>query len=645
MNKHLYTIGFLCLASICFGQRPMADSIYHLPAVLKSAEKLDVYGGSKSTNQLDSLENNFSDNDNLSERLDALPVSIRSYGAGSLATISLRGKGAGHSAVLWEGFNLQNVMNGVVDISLIPTSLFDEMTLQSGGSAAMFGSGAIGGTIQVGNRENIVGGTQLRIGASFGSFSDYRQWVQTNVSKANWMLSVKGFNHTAKNNFSFLNPVLPGQPIVKLTNATTRNSGVLSSFAFRPSVHHKLSFHLWVQDVTREIPPSLTEIFSEASQRDQMVRGMMAWRVTLDRAVFKLRAGYFDEYIGFTDPGINLEADNRSKNFVSEGELTFHFHPQHRLNFGVGHYFASAETDNYAGRNTQHRLVAFSHYKLSNRNKRLSGTVALRQALVDGETTPLTASIGSSVLLPKGFLVKGNVNRTYRIPTFNDLFWIPGGNPDLKPESGWDMDVKLAWHQKKQPLRFRVEVAAFNSQVRNWIQWLPNNQGIWSPGNVNKVWSRGLEYESVIGFLLNKKRPIRIDLRSSYALVISTNSATGPLQENALDKQLIYVPKHNFRSSLSFGLGKFNLRYLHQFTGKSFTTSDNENAIDGFHLGKLDISQSINSGHHKWRIHLKINNLWDANYERVAFRPMPGRHFQASIIYTFKNIKDNAVNF
>src|SRR5688572_12321762 len=42
---------------------------------------------------------------------------IRSYGQGGLATLSLRGTGAGHSSVLWNGLSLQSSLNGQLDLS------------------------------------------------------------------------------------------------------------------------------------------------------------------------------------------------------------------------------------------------------------------------------------------------------------------------------------------------------------------------------------------------------------------------------------------------------------------------------------------------------------------------------------------------
>jgi len=50
------------------------------------------------------------------------PVFVKSYGKGSLSTVSFRGTGASHTKVLWEGLNINSPMLGQTDFSLLPGS-------------------------------------------------------------------------------------------------------------------------------------------------------------------------------------------------------------------------------------------------------------------------------------------------------------------------------------------------------------------------------------------------------------------------------------------------------------------------------------------------------------------------------------------
>ena len=78
-------------------------------------------------------------------------VYIKSYGLGSLATSSVRGGSAGHTLVLWNGIPIQSPMLGLLDLSLLPISFSESISLQKGGNGANWGSGAIGGTISLKN--------------------------------------------------------------------------------------------------------------------------------------------------------------------------------------------------------------------------------------------------------------------------------------------------------------------------------------------------------------------------------------------------------------------------------------------------------------------------------------------------------------
>jgi vitamin B12 transporter len=80
------------------------------------------------------------------------PVYIKSYGPGAIATTSFRGGSAEQTAILWNGFNIQNYMLGQADLSLLPSVLFEDIRVEYGGSSSLWGSGAVGGSILLDNK-------------------------------------------------------------------------------------------------------------------------------------------------------------------------------------------------------------------------------------------------------------------------------------------------------------------------------------------------------------------------------------------------------------------------------------------------------------------------------------------------------------
>ncbi len=87
------------------------------------------------------------------------------------------------------------------------------------------------------------------------------------------------------------------------------------------------------------------------------------------------------------------------------------------------------------------------------------------------------------------------VARIFRLPTLNERFWEPGGNSDLRPERGQQVEWLVAYRPSSGRLFARVVL--FGSRISDRIVWRPAFAGtqrrIWTPDNVARVSGRGLE--------------------------------------------------------------------------------------------------------------------------------------------------------
>ncbi len=79
------------------------------------------------------------------------PIIIKNYGPGQLATVAFRGTSANHTAVLWNGLNINLPTLGQTDFSTIPVAGFDQLSVQYGSSASVVGTDAVGGSILLGS--------------------------------------------------------------------------------------------------------------------------------------------------------------------------------------------------------------------------------------------------------------------------------------------------------------------------------------------------------------------------------------------------------------------------------------------------------------------------------------------------------------
>ncbi|MCD4678755.1 MAG: Plug domain-containing protein, partial [Bacteroidales bacterium] len=128
------------------------DSLTELPIVDIIASRLDEYTIGLNHEQIDSLSLTYYRTSSLASVLgDLTPIFIKSYGVGSLSTISFRGTAAHHSGVYWNGFNLNPANIGMSDLSLFPLAFFESVEILYGGASSLYGSGNIGGGLHLKN--------------------------------------------------------------------------------------------------------------------------------------------------------------------------------------------------------------------------------------------------------------------------------------------------------------------------------------------------------------------------------------------------------------------------------------------------------------------------------------------------------------
>jgi len=251
---------------------------------------------------------------------------------------------------------------------------------------------------------------------------------------------------------------------------------------------------------------------------------------------------------------------------------------------------------------------------------------------------PLTYSIGLDYIVSNNFSIKSNTGKVYRAPSMNDIYWNPGGNPDLLPENGYnaELGIQLSLSNKIKNLYISFEPTVFTRSIENWIIWTPIDN-YWSPQNILQVWSRGIETKNEIKYI-NNDFQIKLNLLTNY--VISTNQIKQSLNDNSVDKQLIYVPMYSGNGKLTFQYKKFSLNYLHSYTGYRFTSSDNSEYLEPFFIANIFASYYLKTDGKSIRFFIKANNIFNANYQIIKNRPMPLSNYNAGIQVQFNKTQN-----
>lgn len=556
---------------------------------------------------------------NLADLLSAhSDVFIKSYGAGGLATASLRGGSASHLAVRWNGFNLQSATHGQVDLALLPTFFLDEVNLQYGGAGALYGSGAVGGTLLLNQQLAYGQGLRLRAQSGLGSFGQRQAGADLSLSGQNWALRTRYFAQQADNDFPLVGR--PDRP--RQVNSAVQQRGLLQEGAWRLGEQQHLRFWLWRQEHQRAIPPTLSQDSSAARQDDQSTRLALAWERSGDRLDLQARSALIQERLRFQDPLAQLDADNQVRSWISEAEASYRPSLGQTFHLGLNHTHQRAWADGYGPTSPQqNRLSVLGSYRLRPTGQDWEMVASLRQEWVDGRRVPIMPSLGGRWSPSDWLTLKGQVGRSYRLPTFNDRFWQPGGNPDLRPERGWSEELGLQGQHPLGATALDWSATAFSRQIDDWILWLPNG-GFWTPQNVRRVWSRGLEAS------LEAQRSLGealVEGQLSYTFTRATVAASAQPRDGSVGQQLIYTPAHQGQARLSVQLGPWSASYFHTYTGQRYTLSDNSAWLAGYGLGHFNLSHAWQGQRFQGALSLRVDNLWNQPYQVIEDRPMPGR--------------------
>jgi len=579
------------------------------------------------------------------------PVFVKTYGVNSLSTLAIRGASAAQSEVLWNGVPVNNAAVGVADISILNGGLFSNVSLQYGGSSALFGSGNVGGALLLDDAlPDFKKHQSVSLNLAGGSFGRQNVLLSSDWQNERWHIGLKAFYQAAKNNFSFENN---SGETEEMPNAALTGSGALLNVDYlwpqqkNGKIQRQvLSLKTWWQQYDREIPPALFETSSVKKQTDRSWRSLLSWKQERKRTVFYAKLSFNRDGMSYED-GVALP---NNENAVQQwyGELGGQWqinnplnnaYWQHKLLVFAPLFYAFADGENLNRTEYQFRPALAGTYQLQSNDGRYVFNAALRQEWWNKQEQAFLPGMNAKVRafnlgnIQHDLLVSllVNIQKSFRAPNLNELYFSPGGNRDLKPEQGWNESAGLliqfnfgikAGNLNAYTWQFSNSSTYFNRNIRDWIYWLGG--AIWTPHNLAEVHSRGIETESKI-IWNHQQTTWSIGLKTAYVLATTTESYLP--NDGSIGKQIPYTPRYNGALNLGFGWRHLLLNYNHHYTGYRFVTTDESQYLEPFQTGNIQLAYTVPLVHYSFSVNAQIKNLWNKRYEIVNGRPMPGRNF------------------
>ncbi len=625
MKKHFYKIlSFLVLTTISL--EIFSQEFHEIEEVNIIYTTKSFYENSRKITPDSSIIKIYS-NSNLSEILKIIsPSIIKSYGSsGSLGTISFRGSPSNQTSILWNGFQLNSLTSGDFDLSGVSACFFNDIEIIPGASASIFGSGTFGGIIDLKNNfksENIYS----RISFEAGSYKNLSTNVNFKYSKKKFSINFSSSKSKAENNFVFEDIYKIDKPTEIRTNNAFSSSGIIADFSTKPTQKFNIESGIWVMGKSKEIP-ELAGSYGTGNkfQTDSTLKFYIRLNKLFYNSKLTFGTAYVFDFMHYTDK-INstdnlyfVDSKISGKRLLTDLSYKKYFKNIIIADFGFYYKYLSSETSSY--KKNENELNTYFSSKIKLKKINLLANVNL----LFFENTPKVFVYNAGINYDFNKInFRINFSKNFRKPTFNELYWNPGGNVNLLNESGLSSETGLEYKPTKND-NIVISSNIYLSKIKNQIQWLPV-LGIWQAINNKEAVLYGNETEIRIR-LSNEKIKTYINL--SYQFTKSFNNKFYNNETYLIGNQLIYVPLHSAKEYLFINYKNLSISIAGYFTGKRFTTEDNnENySLDAYFISDFYVGYKIKIKNFNINTNLKINNLFNTYYESVKSYPLPGRMF------------------
>ena len=605
-------------------------------------------------------------------------IFVKNYGRATLSTVAFRGTSASHTQVSWNGMKINSPMLGMTDFSMIPSYFIDDATLLHGTSSVNETGGGLGGSIQLSTKPAKEDGFGLQYIQGIGSFKTFDEFLRLTYGNEHWQTSTrvvyssspndyKYRNHDKKENIYDENMNIIGQyyPIERNRSGAFKDFHFLQEAYYDTKKGDRFGFNAWYINSNRELAMLTVDYGDETEfenrQRENTFRSVMSWDHIKENWKMGAKAGYIHTNMNYDykrDLGNGVMAhmiQSRSNINTFYGQMEGEYYIGDKwlftANVAAHQHFVESRDKSIIQQDGNQATVGYRKARIELTNsfsakwrptERLGMSVVIREEMFGDEWTPIIpAFFIDGVISKKGDVVaKASVSRNFRYPTLNDLYFMPGGNPDLKKESGWTYDAGVSFAVGKDGV-YSLSASAnwFESFIKDWIIWLPTTKGFFSPDNIKDVHAYGIEMKGDLDVALSEDWNLSLDGTLSWTPSINEGEPRSPADQS-VGKQLPYVPEYSSAVTGRLTWKTWSFLYKWCYYSERFTMSSNDITLTGklpeYFMSNISLEKTISCKWADFSIKGAINNLFNEEYLSVLSRPMPGINFEVFLGITPK---------
>ncbi len=598
----------------------------------------------------------------IGDALRRLPgVNVRDYGgAGGLKTVSVRGLGAQHTGVTYDGIPLSDMRSGQIDLSRYSLDNVSAISVTSGDNSDIFmpaRAAASAATVALVSSKPIpsdgpesFGFSSLAARLRVGSFCMINPSLKMTFSKANKMaLGISGEYNHGKNDYPFTLENGVATERLRRTNSLMNSGHGEVNFAWKPFSGSTLTAKLYYYDNNRQLPGPVMYYVDDTHERlhDRDMSGQLSMKSRLSSKFSLLvmakhtRSSSFYSDLGGQYTGGRLEQRYRQRETYASGSLLWL--PLHALSadYSIDWFYnclrSNLASNRKPGRHSLLQTIAVKYnvWLLTVTGRVLHSwfrsTADDMSPRHDSRFSP-SVSLSLQPLEDVNFFIRAGYKDIFRMPTFNELYFDNYGSLNLEPEytKQWNIGFTYGMTRKEGFLsHLDVTVDGYHNRVDNKIVAIPYSLFRYTMKNLGRVRIFGVDATLSAGFRVAHRHEIVATGNWTYQRAAPRTS------RDMLDwnRQLAYTPLNSGGGSLTWLNPWVNLVF--HVTGASARYTTNENypttRLAPYADCGVSVFRDFKIKGNKLELRADMLNMFDKQYEVVALYPMPGRSFQFTI--------------
>ena len=587
-------------------------------------------------------------------------VQLKDYGGvGGIKTVNIRSMGTNHMGVYYNGIELGNAQNGQVDLGKYSLENIESVSLYNGQKSEIFQSArefGSAGSIYLNTRfpKFKEGETShLRVGLRAGSFDLFNPSLTFDYKlseTASMSFNTEWVSSSGKYKFRYRR-VTPSGELAYDTTAI-RENGDIEAVRLEGGVHGFLpkgrwKVYLYHYNSERGVPGAIVNNVWRRGERlwdrNSFAQGMFEYNFT-PKYSSKINAKYafdYTRYVNNDDKLIHVDNIYKQREVYLSWANKYRVLPNWDLSLaydfqwnGLSEYMDVDRTTHWASLATA--LSLWDCLKLQ-----ASGLMTyVNEEQRDRDEAPDKFKITPGVFLSykpfkkPNFVVRAFYKHSYRMPTFNDLYYTDMGNAYLKPETAIQYNVGVLYdivREKSWFKYFKVGTDVYYNDVKDKIVAYPKGQQFrWTMLNLGKVEIKGIDAQLGATFGL----PCDIDFTTKFQYTYQEAIDVTNPADNYYRHQIPYIPWHSGSAILMLDWKGWHLNYSFIYTGERYNQQENirYNHTQPWYTSDISLMKSFKIGKVDFKATAEVNNLFSQDYDVILNYPMPKRNYRFGLV-------------